>query len=252
MNDSGKVVLATVLSAAMHILFFATLALMPGASAVPATEPSAAERPLEVTLESSPALPQPPEPPEPLEAMIAGAPLPHSGAMQTQIDPENLKKAEHPPEHPTAIAAHDSQAASGKSAAPAPSPTPFATPMPEAAPALTLAPASASKPEGEVGIDALGNYGKAVGNAIGIRSEYYRQTQKHTLAVGEVRLKFTLDAQGRVSEIVILSNTAGAANAVCAEQAVREAHIPAIPPERLAQVPGGRIQIVYTFTIYHP
>jgi len=248
MNESGKVVLATALSVAMHICFFATLALMPGASAVPATEPTAAERPLEVTLESAPQTAAA----DSLDAVIAGAPLPHSGAMQTQIDPENLKKAEHPPEHPTAIAAHDSQASPGQAATPSASPTPFATPQPDEPPALTLAAASQAKPESEVGIDALGNYGKAVGNAIGIRSEFYRQTQKNALAVGEVRLKFTLDAQGRVSEIAILSNTAAAANAVCAERAVREAKIPPIPPERLAQVPGGRIQIVYTFTIYHP
>lgn len=249
MNESGKVVLATALSVAMHICFFATLALMPGASAVPATEPPAdADRTLEVTLESAPQQGRT----DSLDAVIAGAPMPHSGAIQTQIDPENLKKAEHPPEHPTAIAAHDSQASPCQAATPAASPTPFATPQPDEPPALTLASASTAKPDGEIGIDALGNYGKAVGNAIGVRSEFYRQTQKSALAVGEVRLKFTLDAQGRVSEIVILSNTAGAANAACAERAVREAKIPPIPPERLAQVPGGHIQIVYTFTIYHP
>ncbi|MDD5348845.1 MAG: energy transducer TonB [Chthoniobacteraceae bacterium] len=245
MNESGKVALATALSMAVHVSLFGLLALMPGASAVPAPEPEPPSdaRPLEVTLEV------PPEPSAPSAEELATAPLPLAGGIRTQIDPENLKKAERAPEHATAIAAHDSEASQGKAPEPAPAATPASSP--DGAPALTVAPAAEAKGT-EPGIDALGNYGKAVGNAIGVRSEFYRRTQKNILAVGEVRLQFTLDARGGVSAIKILSNTAGPANAVCAERAVREAHIPPIPPERLAQVPGGRMQIVYTFTIYHP
>ncbi|MEI8234377.1 MAG: TonB family protein [Verrucomicrobiota bacterium] len=231
MNESGKVALATALSVAMHVSLFAILALMPGASAVPVPEPPPAEPPLEVTLEAAP----PPEPSMPSEPIAAVQPPSQPGAIQTQIDPENLKKAERPPEHPVAIAAHDSQASPGKAA-----------PTPDDPSALTLA--SAAEPEGEIGIDALGNYGKAVGNAIGARWEFYRQ--KETLDVGEVRLKFTLDAQGRISGVQILSNTAKPANAAVAVRAVQEARIPPIPPERLSQLPGGRTEIVYSFTSY--
>gem|GEM_PF-5488760 len=133
---------------------------------------------------------------------------------------------------------------------PAPSPPPPA-PAPSATEdALSLAAAKPTPTPGEIGIDALGNYGKAVGNAIGIRSEFYRKGGKEPLAVGEVRVQFVLDPQGRASDIRILSNTAGPVNAECARRAVLEAKIPPIPADRLAQLPGGRIRIVYSFTIY--
>ena len=32
--------------------------------------------------------------------------------------------------------------------------------------------------------------------------------------------------------------------------AVKEAKVPPIPPERLAQIPGGRIEITYSFINY--
>lgn len=243
MTESGKIVVATALSVLAHVTLFTGLALMPSRALVQNPEPPPQdERPLEVTLETVAAVPSP------TPAAIAVAPeepplssVP-SQAIRTQIDPENLKKVDEAPEHATAIAAHHSRATAAK--APTPEPKP-ADPG-----ALTLQASRPTPTPEEMGIDALGNYGKAVGNAIGVRSEAFRKSWKEPLAVGEVRVQFVLEAGGRVSEVQILSNTAGPANAACAERAVKEAKIPPIPADRLAQVPGGRIRIVYSFIIY--
>ena len=237
MTEFGKIVFATVLSVLAHVSLFTALALMPVAAPT-RVRPEAEENPLEVSFEAAPS------------EVVEEAALAQTDAIRTQIDPANLKKAEKAPEHPKEIAAHDSQATPPKAVPSSPPVAP--TPPPDFIATLesVAPPAAVPQPEAdEVGIDALGNYGKAVGNAIGAPWELYRRVRKD-LGVGEVRIQCIIDAQGRVAEVKVLSNTAPPANAQIALRAVKEAHIPPIPPERLAQVPGGRIKIVYTFTIY--
>lgn len=254
MTESGKIVVATVISVLAHVSLFTALALMPEPVPVPEERP-ADDASLEVTI-------QPTAPQNEAELVAVNAALQSSKGIKTQIDPENLKRAETAPENPTAIAAHHSRAASAKAEATpsvakaTPSPTPSQADTPTIAP-TTAEPTPTPQPtpkdtpkEEEPGIDALGNYGKAVGNAIGLRSEFYRKSQKESLTVGEVHIQFSIDAQGLVSDVRVLSNTASPSNAACAVRAVKEAQIPPIPPERLAQLPGGRIQIVYTFTTF--
>ena len=237
MTESRKIAVAVALSLLVHVCLFTALALMPANVSVPVTPE---EKPLEVTFEA--ALPTPE-----FQANASLAEMEQGTALRTQLDPENLKAAEQAPENPTEIAAHDSKAAEGKMT---PEPTPTPVPPPDPA-SLTVHPASAPTPkaEGEAGVDAVGNYGKAVGNAIGLRWEFYRKTQKD-LRVGEVRIMFSIDAQGRTSDVQVLSNTAAPGNANVAVRAIKESRIPAIPPERLAQTSGGRMKIVYTFIIY--
>jgi len=247
MTEYGKIVISAALSVLAHVSLFTTLALMPESVAVP-VKPEA--KPLEVTFEAAPQATAPAPTVEAETALAAPAP---TNSIHTHLDPENLKKAEQAPEHPTEIAAHDSQATPPKAAVATPTPALAASTPPPDPSALTLEPVAtpvpSPKPEDEVGIDALGNYGKAVGNAIGVRWEFYRKTQKD-LPVGEVLIKFAIDAQGRVSEVQVVSNTAQSVNATFAVQAVKEAKIPPIPPERLGQVPGGRIEITYNFTSF--
>jgi outer membrane biosynthesis protein TonB len=233
MTESGKVVTAIALSVLAHVALFTVLALMPEPTRVPVTPPQD-DPPLEVTIqppqEEAGQVPLNPLPPEP----------PQAHGVQTQLDPENLKKAAQAPEHPTDIAAHDSQATPAQSQnAPAP------TSEPDSALALQPVAPSPAKDADAPGIDAIGNYSKAVGNAIGARWEFYRK--KYYLAVGVVHLKIAIDAQGQVGEVRVLSNSAQPSNATCAIRAVKEAKIPPISAERLAQVPGGRLEIEYTF-----
>jgi len=251
MSDFGKITVASALSALVHVTLFTLLALW--SEGAPIHQPKERVEPssLEVALQAAPA---PVSEPESAQAVPASEEIPTSGnpdAIHTQLDPENLKKADHAPENPMAIAAHDSSATPNQPAesTPQPSPSPDSTPDPGAL-ALESAAKPAPSPGAEIGIDALGSYSKAVGNAIGARFDNFRKKERDSLAVGEVRIKFAVDSMGRVSEVEVLSNNASELNAVFAERAVKEAIIPPIPPERLAQVPGGRIRIVYTFTIY--
>ncbi|MEI6561725.1 MAG: TonB family protein [Verrucomicrobiota bacterium] len=218
MTEFRQVVVAFALSVLAHVSLFAALALMPVAAPVPAKPEAEEKPPLEVTVEAAPA-----------EAMEEPEPL-----LPDHLAPENLKKADKAPEKPKILAGHDSEATP---------PLPDYTATLEAA--ATPAPLPSPKVE-EVGIDALGDYGKAVANAIGVRWDLYR---KH-LPVGEVRIRCFIDAEGQVSEIKVLSNSATSANAAMAMRAVKEARIPPIPSERLAQVSGGRIEITYSFINY--
>jgi len=233
MTEFRQVVVAFALSVLAHVSLFAALALMPVAAPVPVKPEAEEKQPLEVMIEAAPA--------EVVDAVPAQA-----DAIQTQFDPVNLKKADKAPEHPTEIASHDSQATPQKVAKqmePAPSPPSDFSATLEAAAVPAPSPQPAAE---EVGIDAQGYYGKAFGTAIQARWELYR---KH-LPVGEVQIKCVIDAQGRVSDVKVLLNTAAAVNAQIAIRAVKEAKIPPIPPERLAQIPSGRMEITYSFFSY--
>jgi len=136
-----------------------------------------------------------------------------------------------------------------------PRPTPLS--MPEAKPpapekeevAASLAIGSGEEGD-EDGIDAIGAWKKAVANPIGVRWNFYRESKLDLLAVGSVRIKFAIDAKGHASEVRVLSNTANPTNALYAVRSIMEAEIPPIPPERLARLPGGRVEVEFTFTIF--
>lgn len=254
MTDLGKITIASALSVLVHVTLFTVLALWP-APALPLGQPQIEEPQLEMTLQAA-AYPKPPfnSAPEVTSTQPVQPELPSlspvQNAIRTQLDPEHLKEADQAPENPTAIAAHNSRVTPNPQES-LPQPSPNSTPEPDSS-TLALQPSEtpAKSSEEEVGIDALGNYGKAVGNAIGVRFERYRKMEKNALSVGEVKIKFAIDGEGRISEVEVISNSADARNAALAERAIKEAQIPPIPSERLAQVPGGRIKIVYTFTTY--
>ncbi|HWL53822.1 MAG TPA: TonB family protein [Chthoniobacteraceae bacterium] len=263
-----RVVAASAVSVLFHLTLFGLLALFSGGSySLPtlALEEGTSAEPLVFEIEAPlpEATPEPiPEPtPEPLlaaaEPVTTPAPtLPAAEPPQplrTALDPEHLKESTQAPENPVFVASHHSRAtAPERPEAPAP-PSPEAEPGGEAVAAPFQAapePAPRAGADDEVGIDAIGDWKKAVGNRIGSRWNDFRESQARLLAVGSVRVRFAIDAKGDVSSLKIVSSSASEANAEYALRAIREADLPPIPPERLARVPGGRIEIEFTFTIF--
>jgi len=265
-----RVVIAFALSIFLHGVIFSVMALTsalgPAKSAVEEKDEPTADEPLEVVIRAAPRLaPDLPEPEEQLVVRVKEeeAVMKMEAVVErTQLDPESLKKSETAPENPEFLAAHHSQAGKRKTASPPPQPTPVpnlkpgqplfrtadsAPPEPSPAPELP-------EPEGgegeEGGVAAIGAWRKAIANAVGSRWERFRQSKMGLLAVGSVRMKFAIDAKGRVSDIRVHSNTAGPENAEYATRSIAEAEIPPIPPERLARLPGGRVEVEFTFTIY--
>jgi len=262
MFPSRRVLIAFAVSLLVHGIFFAVLALNSQPAPALADEAKPDDKPLEVVFQAAP---KPEEEPPP----VTVAPAPQAPllmrmdleAEKTTLDPVHLKKSEKAPENATFLASHHSQAtrASKQVASPLPKPTPVdaarlpsfrtALPTPSPSPATFAGDESAPEESEEGSVAAIGAWKKAVANAIGTRWDEYRQSKLNLLAVGSVRMKFTIDARGRISDVRALSNTAGAANAGYAKRSITEAEIPPIPPERLARLPGGRVEVEYTFTI---
>ena len=160
---------------------------------------------------------------------------------------------------PTPISAPHAVAMNSLLRATFPRPTPL--PVPQASPTPAPAPpVDASSPapanSGDNGLEdpganeAITAWKNAVGNAVGSCWNFYRQSKLDLLAVGEVRIKFVIDARGHASDMRIISNSANPTNAIYAVRSVKEAEFPPIPPERLGRLRGQRVEIVLTLTIY--
>lgn len=255
--------IAVGLSLLAHVSFFAVLALTPQQSTVPVQE-QMKEQPLEVTIES--ATPTTPPQPDPIATSpeLMRSSNPH--AIQTQLDPENLKKTEAAPENATEIAAHNSQATHSKTSEAMPNNAARPPSRPEPSPgdsALTIQPTTPEErsspkadpgkpkdagPDDQVGIDAKGSYSKVIADAVNRPWESFRQ--KERLPVGEVLLKFTIGAGGQISDVQVISNTGTEANARFALLAVKAVKLPPIPPEVLAETPRACIEVTYRFNSY--
>ncbi len=87
-----------------------------------------------------------------------------------------------------------------------------------------------------------------MGNAVGSGWNYYRKTKGHLFAVGDVRIRFSIDKDGKVADVQVISNTGSSANAAYAIRSVKEAEFPPIPAERLARMDKDRYFITLTLT----
>jgi outer membrane biosynthesis protein TonB len=96
----------------------------------------------------------------------------------------------------------------------------------------------------------LGRYRKKIEDAIGSRWYHYVQARMELLNVGTVRLKFLIRADGTVSGLSVLTNTANEAFATCCAQAVTDAEMPAIPPELAETLENNELEVEYSFVLY--
>jgi len=96
----------------------------------------------------------------------------------------------------------------------------------------------------------LGRYRKAVSDAIGSRWYYYMSQKMDLISIGTAHIEAEVDAEGHVQNLRVVSNNANEAFANICLQSFQEAHIPPIPPDLVATVPGGRMSVDFSFTAY--
>ena len=96
----------------------------------------------------------------------------------------------------------------------------------------------------------LGRYRKQISDAIGSRWYYYVKAKSDLASLGTARLVAEVDAQGRIQNLRIVSNSANEAFANICLQSFQEAQIPPIPPDLVPTLPGGRLPLEFSFTYF--
>ncbi len=79
-----------------------------------------------------------------------------------------------------------------------------------------------------------------MGYSVGAVWNYYRTTKGQSLAVGEVKVRFSLERDGRLVDVEVVSNSASAVNAAYAIRSVREAEFPPVPADLVARMKKDR------------
>lgn len=106
--------------------------------------------------------------------------------------------------------------------------------------------------KGRNAVDALatplGRYQKAVKSAIGSRWYHYISGKMDVIAPGSLKVHFTIDARGRVTDVTVVSNTSNSSFAALCERAVREAEIAPPPPDAFEPLDGGELDMSFTFS----
>ena len=93
----------------------------------------------------------------------------------------------------------------------------------------------------------LGQYQKAVYDAIGSRWYYYMKKKMEMATIGTANIHAEVDAEGHVQNLRIVSNSANEAFANICLQSFQEAHIPPIPPDLITTLPNGRLSLDFSF-----
>jgi outer membrane biosynthesis protein TonB len=96
----------------------------------------------------------------------------------------------------------------------------------------------------------LGRYQKAISDAIGSRWYYYIDKKRDLVSIGTAMIHAEVDWQGHVQNLRVVSNDANEAFANICLQSFQEAHIPPIPPDLIAALPGGRMPVDFSFINY--
>lgn len=96
----------------------------------------------------------------------------------------------------------------------------------------------------------LGRYQEGVGNAVGARWNAYVKGKGDLVALGSVRVRFTIDRKGRVGGVRIEENTSNSAFATVCERSVIEAEIRPPGPDLSNLLRDGKLEMTFTFTLY--
>jgi len=101
----------------------------------------------------------------------------------------------------------------------------------------------------EAAATPLGRYKKMVSDAIGSRWYYYVNSQIGLLNIGTVDIRFIVEANGKVRNVRVTSNSSNESFASVSVNSIIEAEIPPIPEDVAKLLDNGRIEIDYSFTI---
>jgi outer membrane biosynthesis protein TonB len=95
----------------------------------------------------------------------------------------------------------------------------------------------------------LGVYRQKLGAQIHSRWNYYRAQTADLHALGTVRIRFFVDRSGKIQDVAIIENNSNQTFGDVCERSVREAEIPP-PPRDLELMKDGRLEMVFSFTLY--
>ena len=107
---------------------------------------------------------------------------------------------------------------------------------------------------GRPGVNAVGTplglYVKNVSTIVGSRWNFKVKEQMEWLTAGSVRIRFTVDRQGRIGNIEVLANNSNRAFADLCAQVIRDSKLDPLPPEITEHLQNERLEIPFTFTLY--
>ena len=97
----------------------------------------------------------------------------------------------------------------------------------------------------------FGRYQKQINDAIGSRWYYYVAQKGDLVAIGNVRLSFTIDRNGKVQNLKILENSSNETFANVCLQSVMDAQFPPVPEEIVPSLPPQGFEVDgMTFTLF--
>jgi len=211
--------------------------------AKPMPEPIAEEPPPETKTVEKPA--------EDQIAVYAATATPAPKPAPATPEPERIKPVPIPPEpRATPPPRRTEELAMLTTPPPRPQPRPDAVYQPETRQTRIE---GAISNRGRPGVDAvktpLGVYKREVSAQIQARWLYWTKKRMDLLSLGTVRVRFFISQEGQVQNVQIVSNDSNQTFANVCEQSVREAEIRP-PPADLGMMRDGRMELVFSFTLY--
>jgi outer membrane biosynthesis protein TonB len=96
----------------------------------------------------------------------------------------------------------------------------------------------------------LSAYRATVNEAIKTQWEAYLRTHMSLAVPGTVKASYTIEPDGRVTRVEILSNTSNEIFAGCTVAALTNAKFPPIPENLRSTLKNGRLETEETFSVY--